>query len=204
MKDYLFADHDLEKEVRTSALKKSFAHGHVIMNPGDTIRYIPIVEKGALRITLSNSNGAEYFLYHIFPGETCALSLSCCMSQRVSEVKAVAEEDVDVLFIPVEKADEWMRFPEWKKFVSDTQSQRFTELLETISLIAFNKLDEQLWNYLLRKVQATGNRTLQITHQEIATELNSPREVITRLLHKLQAAKKIVLSRNKIEVISTM
>jgi CRP/FNR family transcriptional regulator len=150
---------------------------------------------------LQDKNGAEYFLYHIYPGETCAISLSCCISRRVSEVKAVAEDDMEILFIPVESTEEWMRFPEWKKFVSDTQALRFSELLETIGLIAFSKMDEQLWNYLMRKVQATGNRVLFITHQEIAAELNSPREVVTRLLHKLQEQKKVVLSRNKIEVV---
>ena len=102
--------------------------------------------------------------------------------------------------IPVRYVDEWSRFPEWKKFVSDTQAQRFSELLETLELVAFSKLDEQLWNYLIKRVLATGNNTLKITHQEIANELNSPREVITRLLHQLQRQEKIVLSRNSIEV----
>jgi CRP/FNR family transcriptional regulator len=114
------------------------------------------------------------------------------------------EDETELLMVPVKYVEEWMKYPEWKKFVSDTQSQRFSELLETIELVAFKKLDEQLWHYLVKRVQATGNNTLHITHQEIANELNSPREVITRLLNQLQKQHKIGLGRNSIEVSSAM
>ncbi len=96
-----------------------------------------------------------------------------------------------------------MAFLEWRHFVSNTQSQRFVELLETIEVIAFTHLDEQLWNYLMRRVQATGERVLKVTHQDIAQELNSPREVITRLLHQLQQRGRVSLARGSITVLLT-
>jgi CRP/FNR family transcriptional regulator len=196
----LFTDKELLNQLHTIAFKRHINVNEVLMQPGDVIQFVPLVLSGSIRVILQNAEGDEYFLYHIYPGETCAMTLTCCQTNRRSEIKAVAEEDVDMLMVPVNKMDEWSKFPEWKKFVSDIHAQRFTELLETISLIAFSKLDEQLWNYLIKRVQATGNTTLHITHQEIANELNSPREVITRLLHQLQKQQRISLARNVIEV----
>jgi CRP/FNR family transcriptional regulator len=199
-----FIDKSLNSEIEAVGIHKSFAHENVIMKPGDVVEYLPIVAKGSLRIVIQNAAGEEYYLYHIFPGETCAMSLTCCQAMKRSEVKAVAEEDTELLMIPVRYVDEWYQFPEWKKFVNDTQAQRFSELLETVELMAFSNLDEQLWNYLIHRVQATGNKVLSITHQDIAQELNSPREVITRLLHQLQKRGKVELSRGMITVHSQL
>jgi CRP/FNR family transcriptional regulator len=110
------------------------------------------------------------------------------------------EEDALLLLVPVRYMEEWMAWPEWRRFVSDTQAQRFTELLETIEVVAFKRLDEQLWNYLLKRTQAMGSHELRVTHQEIANELNSPREVVTRLLHQLQQRGRITLSRGTITI----
>ncbi|MBX7050444.1 MAG: Crp/Fnr family transcriptional regulator [Flavobacteriales bacterium] len=199
-----FIDKNLKAELEAVGVVKSYHHESVIMKPGDIVEFLPIVAKGSLRIVLQNAAGEEYYLYHIFPGETCAMSLTCCQAMKRSEIKAVAEEDSELLMIPVRYVDEWTHYPEWKKFVSETQAQRFSELLETVELMAFSNLDEQLWNYLIHRVQATGNKILSITHQDIAQELNSPREVITRLLHQLQKKGKVVLSRGMITVNSQL
>lgn len=200
MKPFRFADEDLNKEIEKVGIKRTFSANQVLMSPGDNIQFIPLVLKGSIRVMIQNNKDHEYFLYHIFPGESCAMSLTCCQAQKKSGVKAVMEEDSELMLIPVRYVDEWTKYPEWKKFISDVQAQRFSELLETIELMAFSKLDEQLWNYLIKRVQATGNNTLKITHQEIANELHSPREVITRLLHQLQQKQKISISRNSILV----
>ena len=200
MKQFAFSNEQLSREVTRHGVLKHFGLNDIIIQPGETIKNIPILLKGSIRIVLQNEQGDEFFLYHIYPSESCAISLTCCQAMKKSEIKAVVEEDADVLMIPVRFVDEWMHFPEWKKFVSDIQAQRFSELLETIELIAFSKLDEQVWNYLMKRVQATGSNTLKITHQQIANELHSPREVITRLLNQLQKKKKITLSRNTIDV----
>lgn len=196
----MFVDPELRKEFERVAVTRHLPADSVLMSPGDVITHIPIVVKGSLRILLQNSEGAERYLYHIFPGESCAMSLLCCRAQRISEIKAVVEEDSEVLMIPIAYVDAWMKFPEWTKYISDMQSQRFSELLEALELTAFSKLDEQLWSYLVKRVQATGKNTLPLTHQRIADELGSPREVVTRLLHQLQQRGRITLARNSIEV----
>lgn len=200
MKTLPFEEKSLLAELETSALRKKLAAGDSLMNPGDSVTHVPIVLSGTLRILVQNMKGNEHFLYHIFPGETCAMSLTCCQTQRKSEIRAVAEDQTEVLLIPITKVEEWMKFPEWKKFVGNAQAQRFSELLETIELMAFSRLDEQLWDYLVKRAQALGSKTLHITHQEIANELNSPREVITRLLHQLREKGKLQLARNTIEL----
>lgn len=199
-----FVDSSLLQELSANSVIQRFKANEILMNPGDLITNIPIVLIGSIRVVLQNEQGNEHYLYHIFPGETCALSLTCCQSQKRSEVKAVIEEDSELMMIPVRFVDEWHHYPEWKKYISDTQAQRFSELLETVELMAFSKLDEQLWSYLVKRVQATANNKLKITHQEIAQELNSPREVITRLLHQLQKQQKVVLHRGEIQVNSAM
>jgi CRP/FNR family transcriptional regulator len=196
----MFKDEELQKLVEREGVRRAVPSGTVLMHMGDTITHIPIVQKGSLRILARNDQGRERFLYHIMPGESCAMSLTCCNSQRTSSVAAVVEEDAELLMIPIRYVEEWMAHPEWRKYVSDTQAQRFNELLETIEIVAFSKLDEQLWKYLVKRVQATGENTLKVTHQEIAQELNSPREVITRLLHQLVQRGQVSLARGAITV----
>lgn len=179
---------------------KTFSKGDSIIEAGSTISFVPIIVSGSLRIMLVNDIGDEYFLYHIYEGETCSVSLACCLAHSMSDIKAVAEEDTTILMIPLEFIDTLESFTSWKRFVASNQSHRFSELLETIELIAFSKLDDQLWSYLLKRAQAQGVSSLSITHQEIANELHSPREVISRLLHQLQKKGMISLSRNQITV----
>ncbi|MBK8500436.1 MAG: Crp/Fnr family transcriptional regulator [Flavobacteriales bacterium] len=196
----MFTDKALQEAFDHAVVRRSFPAGAVIMSPGDTITHVPIVAKGSLRILAQDAEGHERFLYHIMPGESCAMSLTCCSSKRTSSVLAVVEEDAELLMVPAQSMDEWMVYPEWRRYVSDTQAQRFSELLDTIEVVAFQRLDEQLWDYLTKRAQATGSTTLKLTHQDIANELNSPREVITRLLHQLQARGRVTISRGVLEV----
>ena len=196
----MFSDQTLKEAFDAVAVLRSFPAGTVIMNVGDVITQIPIVEKGSLRILAQDTDGRERFLYHIMPGETCSLSLTCCEARKTSAITAVVEEDAELLMIPARYADEWMVHPEWRRYVGAAQAQRFGELLETIEKLAFLKMDEQLWDYLVKRVQATGNTVLKATHQDIAQELGSPREVVTRLLQQLQRRGMVTLSRGAIEV----
>lgn len=180
--------------------RRNIPAGEVLMEPGDRITHIPIVARGSLRILARNENGQERFLYHILPGESCAASLTCCVGERSSNVLAIVEEDAELLLVPIRYMDTWMVYPEWRRFVNDVQAQRFQELLEAFTSVAFSKLDEQLWTYLLKRAQAIGDPVLKLTHQGIAHELGSPREVITRLLNQLQAKGRVELARGTITV----
>lgn len=196
----MFTDKDLQQAFGAVVAKRSFPAGEVIMQVGDPIAYIPIVNKGSLRILAQDGQGNERFLYHILPGETCAMSLTCCEANRTSSIVAVVEEEAELLMVPARYADEWMVYPEWRRFVGASQAQRFDELLDTVEKLAFLKMDEQLWDYLVKRVQATGESTLKVTHQDIAQELGSPREVVTRLLQQLQRRGLVTLGRGSIQV----
>lgn len=196
----MFEDKALQQSYDEVAVHREFPEGTVLMSPGDVITHVPIVVKGSLRILAQDADGHERFLYHILPGESCAVSLTCCTSRRRSSVLAVVEEDAELLMVPADRMDAWMVYPEWRRFVSDTQAQRFGELLETIEVVAFRRLDEQLWDYLTKRAQATGNTLIRVTHRDIAEELNSPREVITRLLNQLQERGRVTLARGAVEV----
>lgn len=204
MKRYLagtmFNDPELQENFAKVAVRHSLKEGEVLMRPGDAIRYIPIVEKGSLRILAQDDDGRERFLYHIMPGETCSLSLTCCEAERVSSIMAVVEEEAEVFLVPARYAYEWMVYPEWRRYVGAAQAQRFQELLDTIGTLAFRKMDGQLWNYLVKRAQAMGDPVLRVTHQVIADELGSPREVITRLLQQLQREGRVQLARGTITV----
>lgn len=196
----VFTDPKLQREFDQVVVRKSLPVGTELMRAGDTITHIPIVVNGSLRILAQDAEGHERFLYHIMPGESCAMSLTCSGTKRISSVMAVVEEDAELLMVPARYMEKWMVYPEWRRFVNDTQAQRFSELLEAIEVVAFSKLDEQLWNYLVKRVQATGNHVLKVTHQDIANELGSPREVITRLLSQLQRRGRVTVARGAIEV----
>jgi len=186
--------------IQQNGIVRNFHKDDVIIEAGSSVSFVPLILQGSLRIMLVNSNGDEYFLYHIYTGETCSVSLACCLAHSMSDIKAIAEEETSILMIPIEFVDTLETFKSWKKFVASNQSHRFSELLETIELIAFSKLDDQLWSYLLKRAQAQGVSSLFITHQEIANELHSPREVISRLLHQLQQKGRITLARNLISI----
>ena len=171
------------------------------MSPGDKIVFIPIVQSGVLRIIRENDGGKEIFLYHLYPGQTCAMAINCCQAHKESAVRAVAEDDTEVLLIPVDMVEQWMKYDQWKTFINSTYSQRFAELIEVIDLIAFNNMDKQVMHYLNERARATGSNTLAITHQQIADELHTHREAISRLLRTMEQKDIVKLGRNTIEII---
>lgn len=196
----IFGNETLQQEFERVAQLRNYGVGEVLMRVGEAISYIPIVRKGSLRILAQDAEGNERFLYHILPGETCAMSLTCCEAARTSSIVAVVEEEAELWMVPAHHADEWMAFREWRRYVGSAQAQRFEELLDTVEKLAFLKMDEQLWDYLVKRAQATGDANLKLTHQAIAQELGSPREVITRLLHQLQRRGLVTLGRGAIKV----
>ncbi|MEZ4885166.1 MAG: Crp/Fnr family transcriptional regulator [Chitinophagales bacterium] len=176
--------------------------GNVIIDFGGYIRHIPLLIKGNIKILREDENGNEVLLYYLGAGETCAMSLTSCMANTQSEIKAVVEEDICMIVIPVRFMSEWLtQFKSWKNFVMDVYRKRFEKLMEVIDSIAFMKMDERLLKYLSDKAEITGKVVFEVTHHEIACDLNSSREVISRLLKKLEKMNKIKLGRNKIKII---
>jgi CRP/FNR family transcriptional regulator, anaerobic regulatory protein len=198
-----------EPEAREAILEQgtemSVKAGDMLMDIGQYIKYIPLVLSGSLKILREDKDGNELLLYYLRPGETCAMSLTCCTGDSVSSIRAVAEEDTDVIAIPVKYMDEWTQeFRSFKHFVLLTYQRRYEELLRTIDGIAFQKLDDRLVTLLKEKSNAASSKILTVTHQELAQELNSSREVISRLLKQLERIGKVKLGRNKIEILASM
>ncbi|MBE2289173.1 MAG: Crp/Fnr family transcriptional regulator [Chitinophagaceae bacterium] len=202
MNKTIFNDPKLQAEIATYARVKTIERETVLMSPGDDIFFVPIVQQGVLRIVRQNDEGKEVFLYHLYPGQTCAVAINCCQGKKKSTVKAIAEEDSEILQIPVNMVDEWFKYPEWKTFINATYGQRFAELLEVIDLIAFSNMDKQVLHYLQERARAAGTNALYITHQIIADELHTHREAISRLLRAMEQKNMLRLGRNTIELLT--
>lgn len=198
----IFSDPGLIAEIEKYARLKQITRETILIKPGDEIIFIPIVLKGSIRILRQDNEGKEAFLYHLFPGQTCAMSLTCCQSGKKSMIKAVAEMDSEILQIPVKQTEDWFAYPEWKTYISSNYSQRFAELMNVIDLIAFNNMDKQLQHYLEERAKALHTRVLEITHQQIADELHAHREAISRLLRTMEQKNLVKLGRNSVEVLT--
>lgn len=172
-----------------------------MMQPGDDVLFVPIVLKGAVRIMRQNEDGDEVFLYHLYPGQTCAVALNCCQAGRKSLVRAVTEDETELLLVPGQLTEEWFKYPEWRAFINTTYGNRFTELLHVIDLISFSNMDKQLLHYLKERAKALNTKALYITHQEIADELHTHREAISRLLRTMEEKKLVRLGRHTIELL---
>jgi len=177
--------------------------GFVLMRPGGYIRTVPILLSGSVKISRADADGREALLYYLGGLDSCAMSLTCCLGRRQSEITAIADEKTRMILVPVEKVDEWMsKYFSWKQFVFATYQKRFDDLLGAIDQIAFHKLDERLLTLLNRKSKQCGCTVFNITHEELSNELATSREVISRLLKQLEKLGKVKLSRNKIELLS--
>lgn len=173
--------------------------GDTVIDFGAYVRFLPLVLSGSLKISRTNREGEEIFLYYVGAGDTCASSFSCCMMQKKSLLKAEAEEDVRFISVPLKYADLWMsRYPQWRNFVVQMYDKRMMELLETLDTIAFSKMDERLMEYLQKKSEILNTKNLIITHQEIAHDMNASREAVSRLLKKIEKDGLIKLGRNQL------
>ena len=196
-----FSDPELQAMILHHGQKKVFKEGEILMEPGRTFSQVPLILEGSLRILREDEEGRELFLYYLQEGETCAVSLNCCMVGGESEIRAIAETELTVLFVPIRFLDAWMEeYPCWKHFIMNTYRQRFEELLQTIDSIAFHKMDERVLQYLKEKSIALNTNQIHTTHQKIADDLHSTREVISRLLKQMEKQELLRLGRNLIEI----
>lgn len=194
-------DLKLIENIRKFGKLVSFQPNEVIIEPGNYIKSVPIVIEGTIKVLREDEEGKEVFLYYLEPGDTCAITLTCCSTYLPSEIKAIAEEPTMIISIPINKHEDWTHeFKQWKEFVAQTYQKRFNELLRTIDDIAFKKMDERLIKYLNRKARQSDSNILKITHQEIARDMGTSREVISRLLKQLENDGHITLSRNLITI----
>lgn len=173
--------------------------GDVLMEVGKYIQFMPLVVSGVIKIVRQDEDGNEILLYYLEGGNTCAMSMSCCLQSAKSNIKATVIEDVKLITIPVNYVDSWMsKYTHWKSFVMNTYNSRFDQLLHAIDVIAFKKMDERLLVYLKEKISSIQEDFVFSTHREMASELNTSREVVSRMLKKLELEGKIKTAKGKI------
>jgi CRP/FNR family transcriptional regulator, anaerobic regulatory protein len=198
---FIFED-SLINEISEIGNIKSVKAGEKIIEIGDYVKQMPLLLTGAIKILREDKEGDELLLYFLERGDTCAMTLSCCLGESKSEIRAVAERDTELVLIPIEKMEEWtVKYKSWRNFVFDSYQSRLSEMLETIDTIAFLNMDQRIMRYLKDKAKINQNEILQITHQDIAYDLHTSRVVVSRIVKKLELEGKIKLQRNSIKVL---
>jgi CRP/FNR family transcriptional regulator len=193
---------ELVEKLYQFSMKKTYEAGSIILNENSHIRSIPIVTKGTLKVIRTEEDGREILLYYIKAGESCIMSFLGGLHNEPSRVKAEVEEDAEILFLPTDKVNLFIKeYPQWLDYIFRLYHKRFEELLEIINAISFKKVDERLLTLLNKKSELTQSKIIQITHEQLAKELGTARVVVSRLLKNLEDNGTVRLGRNKITLV---
>ena len=199
---YLFEE-ELINKIAEVAIYRKVKAGETVINYGQEIQYMPILLQGAIKVSRLDKEGEELLLYYLEIGDVCAMTLNCCIGNKKSEIRAVADVDTALIMIPVKYMGQWIeKYHSWRSFVFDSYNVRFDELLESIDNLAFRNMHERIQKYLEDKSLIGKSKIIEATHQEIAYDLNTSRVVVSRLLKALEKKGLIKLYRNKIEMMS--
>lgn len=191
----------LIEEIETHSSFQSFKVGDVVIRTGQYINSTILITKGQLKIYREGKDGEEFLMYYLQAGQACAISLICSTKNQTSQITAKVVEDVEAVSISMNLMDKWMmNHRSWYEFVINTYRTRFEEVLEVIDNIAFRAMDERLEFYIKRHAKACGCKVINLSHQEIAIELNTSREVVSRLLKKMEQRGLVDLHRNQIKL----
>jgi CRP/FNR family transcriptional regulator len=195
-----------EPEVRQALLQEGqlleLHEGDRLMEMGQYIKLLPLVLNGSLKVMREDDEGRELLLYHVMPGQSCAMAITCCMGDARSNVRVIADEDTTAIAVPTRLLDDWStRYRSWKAFVMHQYQRRFDDLLNVVDGIAFRKLDDRLWKTLQERARRGGSPLVKASHQELADELHSSREVISRLLKQMEREGLIRMGRQQVELV---
>lgn len=194
-------DEDLKQYIASKALVKEFKSGDEMMRSGQYLKSTMLVTKGRVKLFTNGEDGEEFFMYYLEPGQACALSFVCASRNKKSDLEAIAIEDVEAIMIPIELMDDLMiKHKSWYYFVIESYRNRYQEVLDALRSVAFHGMDDRLEYYLTKQKQSFQTKTLNLTHEQIANDLNSSRVVISRLLKQMENDGKVKLLRNAIEV----
>jgi CRP/FNR family transcriptional regulator len=194
---------DLLHDLFTIGEVKYFGAGEIMIKTGQNIRSGILVLNGLVKIYRQDEEGNDYFMYYLDAGKACAISLVCALGIETSGLMAKAVTDSTILSIPLRYIDEWMgKYKSWTQFIVGTYRERFEELLSTIDHIAFRNMDERLVFYLKRHQENTKSNIISTSFTEIAQDLNSSREVISRLMKKLSEKQIVSLHKSYVEIVN--
>jgi CRP/FNR family transcriptional regulator len=192
----------LQKKLKDFSIVRHYKEGDVLMNENDRLRYLPIITRGSIRVIRTEEDGREILLYYVKAGESCIMSLLGGMYNETSKIRAEVEEDAEIYFLPIEKANDYIKeHPELLEYIFRLYHKRFEELLEVLNAVAFKRVDERLLLLLKKKAELTGNKTFIVTHEQLANELGTARAVVSRLLKQLEENGAVKLGRNKITLV---
>lgn len=195
-------EEELINEIAEVGTFKEVPEGYKLMDIGQYIKAMPLLISGAIKVLREDKDSDELLLYYLEKGDTCSMTMTCCMGDAISEIRAIAEMDTTLIMVPIQKMDEWTaKYKSWRNFVFESYHHRLNELLNTLDSIAFDKMDMRLISYLKEKARINKEDIINNTHQEIAYDLHSSRVVISRLLKKLEQMGKIELHRNSIKIL---
>jgi|TARA_B110000908_G_scaffold80343_1_gene96289 CRP/FNR family transcriptional regulator len=198
---FLF-ESELMDEIVVNGVLRKYPKGEVIIDYHETIKTIPLLIEGAIKILRQDEKGDELALYYLERGDTCSMTLNCCMGSQKSEIRAIVETDTTFISVPVQKMKDWMKkYDSWMAFVFESYNNRFNELLDSIDSLAFHNMHERLHKYLKNKTLVTKSTELNLSHQDIAYDMNTSRVVVSRLLKSLENENLIKLGRNRIQVL---
>ena len=193
---------ELIEELADVGYYQTINKGELLIDIDDELTHVPMILSGVVKIIRRDSNGDEIVLYYLEQSHTCAISFVNCINRNKSIFRGVAEQDVEAVFVPVQYIDDWLvKYKSFRHFIIDSYHFRLLEMVDAIDSLAFLKLEERLFNYLNEKMKINNTSTLEITHQELAEDLNSSRTVISRLLKHLEHDGKVRMHRNRLQII---
>ena len=194
-------EEELLNEIDSLGTLISFKSNDILIDLNQYIKGMPILISGAIKILREDQNDGEFLLYFLEKGDTCAMTMACCLGNKQSQIKAIAETDGELIMIPIQKMEEWLaKYATWRNFVFNSYNNRLEEMLGAIDNLAFNDMNYRLKKYLLDIATINNGKQVNKTHQEIAYALNTSRVVISRLLKALEKEGFLTLNRNVITI----
>lgn len=200
-KYFSFLGAALTAEILAVSDIKEFDAGTELVKEGQYVKAVPLVMNGLVKV-FTRKEDKELLLYYIQPKESCIMSFTASIRQEKSKIFAVTENAVTVVLIPADKISQLVNnFPSLNQLFYQQFDQRYTELIDTINTLLYDKLDKRLMDYLTDKTNVTGSNPLHISHKEIAADLGTAREVVSRLIKKLEHSHKLKQHPNSIEIL---
>lgn len=193
---------ELLQEISEVGYLRKVEKGQLLVDIDEELTHIPLIIEGVVKIIRKDQNGCELSIYYLEPGDTCSISFANCIHRKKSIFRGIAETNVEAIGIPINLVDQLLvKYQSWRHYIIDSYHCRLMEMVETIDSLAFMKMKARIWKYLTCKVKISNNIDLEVTHQDIADDLNSTRVVITRILKKLHEENKIYSTRNKVKLL---
>jgi CRP/FNR family transcriptional regulator len=197
-----FTDPALLDAIQKDGIDVHKLAGSIVLEQGASVSFLPIVRHGLLKVMRMDQNGKEILLYHVKAGETCAFTSFAMQTHRKSSVLAICEDATDVILIPAHSHEAWFtKYDAWKTFIVHSLEKRFIELLNVVDSLAFHSISERLQMLIREKARLHNSRVVHCTHQDLADELSTSREVVSRLLKQMERQGEVQLQRNAIKLV---